>query len=76
MPLKRESLERQLRAAQEVLDGVKKQLLDKGVAEADLKKQPAYRDAHGDLRTVKRRLEVVADKESLAAAAAVASEEE
>ena len=74
MPLKRESLERQLRAAQEVLDGVKKQLLDKGVSEENLKKQPAYRDAHGDLRTVKRRLEVVADKESLAAAAS--SEEE
>lgn len=76
MPLKRDSLERQLQAAQEVLDGVKQQLLEKGVAEADLKKQPAYRDAHGDLRTVKRRLEVVADKEALTAAAPEATESE
>jgi len=67
MPLKRESLERQLAAAQEALDAVKKNLLEKGIDESDLKNQPAYRDAHGDLRTVKRRLEVVADKEALAA---------
>jgi hypothetical protein len=75
MPLKRESLERQLVAAQEVLEEVKKSLLAKGVEETALKKQPAYRDAHGDMRTIKRRLQVVSANEALTASLAASSED-
>jgi len=76
MPLTRESLERQLQQAQEVVDQVKQDLIGKGVAESDLKKQPKYRDAHGDYRTVKRRLIVVQEKEALTASLAKSSNEE
>lgn len=65
MPLKRDSLERQLEQSQTILDQVKADLIEKGVAESDLKKQPKYRDASGDLRTVKRRLEAVTAKEAI-----------
>ena len=69
MPLKRESLERQLEQSQAVLDQVKADLVKQGVAESDLKKQPKYRDASGDLRTIKRRLQAVSAKEAIAASA-------
>jgi hypothetical protein len=65
MPLKRDSLERQLKQSQTVLDKVKADLVAKGVAEGDLKKQPKYRDANGDLRTIKRRLAAVTAKEAI-----------
>ncbi|MDC0274082.1 hypothetical protein OAK91_05065 [Planctomycetaceae bacterium] len=75
MPLKRESLERQLVVAQEVLEEIKKGLIEKGIAETELKKQPAYRDAHGDMRTVKRRLVVVTENEERTAALAAEAKE-
>jgi hypothetical protein len=71
MPLKRESLERQLEQTQAVLGQVKADLIEQGVAESDLNKQPKYRDASGDLRTVKRRLNAVSAKEAITAGAGV-----
>ena len=65
MPLKRDSLERQLEQTQAVLEQVKTELIEKGVSESDLNKQPKYRDASGDMRTVKRRLEAVTAKEAI-----------
>ena len=65
MPLKRDSLERQLQQTQAVLDQVKSDLVGQGVAETDLKKQPKFRDASSDLRTIKRRLAAVAAKEAI-----------
>ena len=69
MPLKRESLERQLEQSQSILDQVKADLTAQGVAESDLKKQPKYRDVSGNMRTIKRRLDAVSAKEAITAAA-------
>ena len=76
MPLKRDSLERQLEQTKSVLDQVKAELMEKGVAEGDLKKQPKYRDASGDMRTVKRRLQVVTANEAIGADAGDSSDDE
>ena len=76
MPLKRESLERQLEQSQAVLDHVKAELIGQGVAESDLNKQPKYRDASGDLRTIKRRLHAVSAKEAIGAADDAGGEED
>lgn len=67
MPLKRESLERQLEQAQAAVEQVKSDLTERGVADSDLSRQPKYRDASADLRAVKRRLNAVTAKEAIGA---------
>lgn len=67
MPQSRADLERQLQAARARRDAVAARLQQQGIAAADLRKQPAWRNAHAAYRQLTRRLRAVAAKEQLVA---------
>lgn len=67
MPQSRDELERQLSQAKERRASVATRLQQSGLAEKDLRKQPAWRNAHAVCRQLTRRLRAVSAREELAA---------
>jgi hypothetical protein len=65
MPLSRQNLERQLADAKTRRDACVARLQQQGVAEKDLKRQPAWRNADAACRQLSRRLRAVSAKEKL-----------
>lgn len=67
MPLTRESLERQLKHAEEQLAHAASVLKEQGVPEKELSRQAKWRECNSTLRKVKTRLHSVTKKEALQA---------
>ena len=68
MPQSRQDLERQLQEAKQRRDALASRLQqESGLTEKDLRKQPAWRNAHATCRQLTRRLRAVSAKEDLAA---------
>ena len=67
MPLKRDSLERQLEHADQKLKAIAAELTAAGIDEKDLKRQPKWKAAQAEFRTVKSRLMSVTAKEAIGA---------
>ena len=70
MPLSRTTLERQLQAANADLATFSKSLQEKGLTEAQYKKNALWRSLNANIRTVRRRLAAVAQTEANNAAVA------
>ena len=64
MPLSRTTLERQLQAANTDLQTYAKSLQEKGLTEAEFKKNTLWRSLNANIRTVRRRLAAVAKTEA------------
>lgn len=64
MPLSRATLERQLEAANADLAAYAKTLQEKGLTEADFKRNTKWRSLNADIRTVRRRLSAVTTTEA------------
>lgn len=64
MPLSRQTLERQLQAANDDLAAYAKTLQAKGLSESDFKKNAKWRSLNANIRTVRRRLAAVANTEA------------
>ncbi len=64
MPLSRGTLERQLQAANADLAAFAKALQEKGLTEAQFKRNTKWRALNADIRTVRRRLAAVAGTEA------------
>ncbi len=64
MPLSRSTLERQLQAANSDLAKYSKSLQEKGLTEAECKKNAQWRKLNAGIRTVRRRLQAVAETEA------------
>ena len=64
MPLSRNTLERQLQTANAELAAFSKSLQEKGLSEAQFKKNAIWRSLNADIRTVRRRLAAVAQTEA------------
>ncbi len=64
MPLSRTTLERQLQTANEDLASFAKSLQEKGLAEAEFKRNTKWRSLNANIRTVRRRLAAVAQTEA------------
>lgn len=64
MPLSRPTLERQLEAANADLAAYVKTLQEKGLTEADFKRNTKWRSLNAGIRTVRRRLAAVAGVEA------------
>ncbi len=67
MPLKRDSLERQLEHAEQKLKAIATELTAAGIDEKDLKRQSKWKAAQADLRKIKSRLMSVTAKEAIGA---------
>lgn len=59
MPLSRPTLERQLEAANADLAAFVKTLQEKGLSEADYKRNTTWRSLNADIKTVRRRLTAI-----------------
>ena len=70
MPLSRSTLERQLEAANADLATFAKSLQERGLGEAEFKKNTKWRSLNANIRTVRRRLAAVAVTEANTAAVA------
>ena len=70
MPLSRSTLERQLEADNADLATFAKSLKEKGLGEAEFKKNTKWRSLNANIRTVRRRLAAVAVTEANTAAVA------
>ena len=70
MPLSRSTLERQLQAANADLAAFSKTLQEKGLTEAQYKKNTKWRSLNAEIRTVRRRLAAVTQTETNNAAVA------
>jgi len=64
MPLSRTTLERQLQAANADLATYAKSLQEKGLTEAEFKRNTKWRSLNANIRTVRRRLAAVAGTEA------------
>ena len=64
MPLSRTTLERQLQAANADLATFAKSLQEKGLTEAEFKRNTTWRALNANIRTVRRRLAAVAQTEA------------
>ena len=64
MPLSRSTLERQLQAANADLATFAKTLQEKGLTEAQFKRNTKWRSLNAEIRTVRRRLAAVAATEA------------
>ena len=64
MPLSRTTLERQLKDANADLAKCAKSLQERGLSEADCKKNAQWRSLNANIRTVRRRLQAVAETEA------------
>ncbi len=64
MPLSRTTLERQLQAANADLAAYAKGLQEKGLTEAQFKRNTKWRSLNASIRTVRRRLAAVAGTEA------------
>ena len=64
MPLSRGTLERQLQAANADLAAFSKTLQEKGLTEAECKRNARWRSLNAEIRTVRRRLAAVANTEA------------
>ena len=64
MPLSRPTLERQLQAANADLAAYAKNLQEKGLTEAQFKRNATWRSLNADIRTIRRRLAAVAGTEA------------
>lgn len=70
MPLSRSTLERQLEAANADLATFAKSLQEKGLGEAEFKRNTKWRSLNANIRTVRRRLAAVSVTEANTAAVA------
>jgi hypothetical protein len=75
MPLSRATLERQLQAANADLATYAKSLQEKGLTEAEFKRNTKWRSLNANIRTVRRRLSAVAGTEANNAEVAKRKEE-
>lgn len=64
MPLSRQTLERQLQAANADLAAYAKTLQEKGLTEAEFKRNTKWRSLNAGIRTVRRRLAAVTQTET------------
>ena len=64
MPLSRSTLERQLKDANADLAKCTKALQEKGLTEAECKRNSSWRSLNAGIRTVRRRLAAVAETEA------------
>jgi hypothetical protein len=64
MPLSRTTLERQLQTANSDLAACAKTLQEKGLTEADLKRNTKWRSLNAHIRTIRRRLAAVTATEA------------
>ena len=64
MPLSRTTLERQLEAANADIATFAKGLKEKGLTEAEFKRNTRWRKLNADIRTIRRRLAAVAGTEA------------
>lgn len=75
MPLSRATLERQLQAANADLATYAKSLQEKGLTEAEFKRNTKWRSLNANIRTVRRRLAAVSGTEANNAEVAKRKEE-